>query len=133
MSKVVHFEIHAKDQVKMQKFYEEAFGWKFTNMGPKMGNYLVIETGKKADIGIGGGMNSVPTHTVKDGEPINAFVSIIGVEDIVESVEKVKTAGGKVVEEIIDMPTVGKIAYCKDPEGNLFGIIEPVMPAEDKK
>lgn len=124
MSRVVHFEIHAKDQDKMQKFYEDAFGWGFTTMGSEMGNYRVIITGEEA-IGINGGMNAMPTHTPVDGQPINAFVCIIGVEDIAASVEKVKAAGGIITENIMDVPTVGKLAYCKDPEGNLFGIIQP--------
>ena len=128
MSRVVHFEIHAKDPDKMQKFYEDAFGWKMKEMGPEFGNYRVIDTGKEP-MGINGGMNSVPNHTPQDGQPINAFVCIVGVDDIEKAVKKVEAAGGKITEKIMDMPTVGKLAYAKDPEGNLFGIIQPApMP-----
>lgn len=124
MSRVVHFEIHAKDQDRLEKFYGEAFGWTMTHAGPEFGNYRVIMTGSEP-MGINGGMNAVPNHAPQEGQPINAFVCLIGVQDIVESVEKVKSAGGVIAENIMDVPTVGKLAYCKDPEGNLFGIIQP--------
>ena len=102
--------------------------------GPEFGNYRVIMTGSEP-IGINGGMNPVPTHTPQEGQPINAFVCLVGVKDIAESVEKVKGAGGIIKENIMDVPTVGKLAYCKDPEGNLFGIIEPLpmMQTEQKQ
>ena len=47
MNRVVHFEIHAKDLDRTQKFYEDVFGWTITDMGPQMGNYRVVETGKE--------------------------------------------------------------------------------------
>jgi predicted enzyme related to lactoylglutathione lyase len=125
MSRVVHFEIHAKDQDKVQKFYEGAFGWEFKNLGPEMGNYRVVTTGTEA-IGINGGMNSVPSHAPADGQPINAFVCIIGVGDIAETLQEIKAAGGTVTENVMDVPTIGKLAYCKDVEGNLFGVLQPV-------
>ena len=41
---VVHFEMGYKDQERMVKFYETAFGWKTQPMGPEMGNYVVAQT-----------------------------------------------------------------------------------------
>jgi uncharacterized protein len=34
MNRVAHFEIHAKDLDKAQKFYADVFGWKITDLGP---------------------------------------------------------------------------------------------------
>ncbi|MFA6094414.1 MAG: VOC family protein [Candidatus Paceibacterota bacterium] len=138
MNKIIHFEIHAKDQDRIQKFYEDAFGWKIKDLGPEMGQYRLIDTGPVVDtgtetMGINGGMSLVPSHEPVDGQSVNAFVCIVGVNDILESVEKVKNAGGIITEDVMDMPTIGKLAYCKDPEGNLFGIIEPVPMTEQKQ
>ncbi len=48
MNRVVHFEIHAKDFDKLQKFYQDIFGWDIQDMGPQMGNYRTVTTGKDA-------------------------------------------------------------------------------------
>jgi len=46
MNRVVHFEVHAVDLDKMQKFYESVFGWQIEDLGPQMGNYRLVNTGK---------------------------------------------------------------------------------------
>ena len=138
MNRVVHFEIHAKDQDALQKFYEEVFGWTFQNLGEAMGGYRLVMTGARTpdpenikSWGINGGMVQIPDHVITGPGPRNSFVSVIAVESAVASVEKIKAAGGTIVEEIMDVPTVGQIAYALDPEKNFFGIIQPVMPPFD--
>jgi uncharacterized protein len=128
MSRVVHFEIHAKDMDKLQKFYADAFGWTFQDMGTKMGNYRVITTGTEA-IGINGGLTPRGGKNLpQPGDAVNAFVSVIGVEDIDGTIAKIEKAGGTVALEKMDVPEVGLLAYYKDLEGNIFGVIQPVMP-----
>ena len=41
-----------------------------------------------------------------------------------EYVAKVIAAGGELVVPRMTIPGIGHQAYCKDPEGNLFGIHE---------
>ena len=129
MNRVVHFEIHAKDQNKIQKFYEDVFGWGIKDMGPQMGNYRLITTGKDAPEakwpGINGGMNPRQGELPKGGEPVNAFVCTVSVENIDATLEKIKSCGGSVAADKMDVPSVGKLAYMKDPEGNLFGVLQP--------
>jgi predicted enzyme related to lactoylglutathione lyase len=134
MNRVVHFEIHAKDKEKMQKFYSDVFGWTIQQMGPEMGSYIVVTTGgdSKSDDpktwGINGGITTRMGDLPKDGAAVNAYVCIIGVEDVDESINKVKSAGGTIALEKMDVPGVGKLAYVKDPEGNIFGMLEPNPP-----
>ena len=45
---------------------------------------------------------------------------------------KQKTAGGTVALDKMDVPHVGTVAYFKDPDGNLFGMIQPIMPVTAK-
>ncbi len=56
----------------------------------------------------------------------NAFVCIVGVDNIDTYIEKAKNAGGIVAMEKMQVPKVGWLAYFKDPDGNLFGMIQPV-------
>jgi predicted enzyme related to lactoylglutathione lyase len=129
MNRVVHFEIHAMDLNRLQKFYEDVFGWSITDMGPQMGNFRVVVTGKdNGDSqwnGINGGITPRRGEGPKNGGPVNAFVCTIEVENIDEALEKIMKAGGTVATDKMEVPGVGFLAYRKDPEGNVFGILEP--------
>jgi len=37
----------------------------------------------------------------------------------------VKAAGGSVALDKIQVPGVGWLSYVKDPEGNIFGMLQP--------
>jgi predicted enzyme related to lactoylglutathione lyase len=128
MNRVVHFEIHAKDMDRMHKFYNAAFGWKITDLGAQMGNYRMIETGDNAADGkwpgINGGMNPRRGELPTDGQPVNAFVCTIGVDAIDAYIEKVLAAGGAMALDKMEIPGVGWLCYCKDPEGNIFGMMQ---------
>ena len=129
MNRVAHFEIHAKDLDKMQKFYEDVFGWKITNLGPQMGNYRMVDTGKDAPgekwPGINGGITPRMGEPAASGAPVNAFVCTISVDNLDTYIDKVKKAGGTMALDKMDVPGVGWLAYCKDPEENIFGILQP--------
>ena len=129
MNRVVHFEIHAKDLDRTQKFYEDVFGWKINDMGPQMGNFRIVVTGKDTEgsrwNGINGGITPRHGEGPKGGEPVNAYVCTIDVENIDEMLEKIARAGGSVAVEKMEVPGVGLLAYLKDPEGNIFGVLQP--------
>jgi len=129
MNRVVHYEIHAKDLEKSQKFYQEVFGWDIKDMGPQMGNYRLIDSGKDEPgtvwPGINGGITPRQGDSPKGSEPVNAFVCTIGVKNIDEILEKIKKAGGTVATDKMDVPGVGLLAYGKDPEGNHLGVLQP--------
>jgi uncharacterized protein len=131
----------ADDPDRAQKFYEQAFGWKFQVMGPELGNYRIIISGpgpdevakgnqiKLEDWGINGGLMKRNAPLPEDGKSPNAFTCIIGVKDIDEAIGKIDAAGGKPQTDKMDVPGVGQLRYYKDTEGNIFGIIEPApMP-----
>ncbi len=125
MNRVVHFEIHAKDMDAMQKFYQDCFGWEVSAMGEAFGGYRVLVSGKPGDMGINGGMVLRKGDLPKEGAAVNAFVCTIGVSSIDETLAKIEKAGGTIATEKMDIPGVGLLAYRKDPEGNIFGVIQP--------
>jgi predicted enzyme related to lactoylglutathione lyase len=55
-------------------------------------------------------------------------VLVIAVADADRSVEKVKKSGDRLVGEILDILNVGRYARVQDTEGNVIGVIKPVMP-----
>jgi predicted enzyme related to lactoylglutathione lyase len=129
MNPIVHFEIHAADQDRAQKFYETVFGWRVKDLGPQMGNYRLIMTGSNPDVGpakegVNGGMNPRKGETPAEGAPVNAYICTIGVDNLDAYLEKAKTAGGTMALEKMGVPGVGWLAYMKDTEGNLFGMLQ---------
>jgi uncharacterized protein len=141
MNRVVHFEIHAKDMDKMEKFYKDVFGWEFQHLGSEFGNYRLVMNGPGPDeiaggkvtmenVGINGGMMERKGELPQNGAPVNAFVNVIGITNIDETLAKIVPAGGSMALDKMDVPGVGIVAYCKDPDGNIFGVIQPVMPGQ---
>jgi predicted enzyme related to lactoylglutathione lyase len=134
MNRVVHFEIHAVDLDKMQKFYSDIFGWQIKDMGPNMGNYRMVTTGenKAGEMwpGINGGITPRHGAAPVGGEPVNAYVCTIDIENIDDMMAKVKTAGGTEALAKMQVPGVGWLAYMKDPEGNIFGMLQADKPAK---
>jgi hypothetical protein len=134
MNRVVHFEIQADDLDRAQRFYESAFGWTFQIMGSEFGHYRVVMTGPGPENpdpkqpGINGGMMKRNGVAPAEGAAPNAFTCIIGVDDIDAYIAKVDAAGGKPQTDKMNVPGVGSLRYYRDTEGNLFGMIQPVMP-----
>ena len=129
MNRVVHFEIHAKDPDAAQRFYSSVFGWNITDLGTQMGNYRLVSTGEDQAgtrwPGINGGITPRQGPPPSGGEPVNAFVCTITVDNVDSYLDKVKAAGGSVALEKMQVPGVGWLVYVKDPEGNIFGMLQP--------
>ncbi len=125
-NRVVHFEIEAEDSGRASKFYEDAFGWTMDKMGEDMGEYVVALTGDpKEPGGINGGIFTSPPG---EHEKLNAYSCVISVDNIDESIKKVKTAGGEVLGDKMDIPGVGIYVKCKDTEGNNFSLLQAQPP-----
>jgi predicted enzyme related to lactoylglutathione lyase len=116
MNRVVHFEIGADDPGRVVKFYEDVFGWKIHNWeGPI--DYWLITTGEETEPGIDG---AIKERTGQDQRVVNT----IEVPSVDEYAERITRAGGEIIVPKSEIPGVGYHAYCRDPEGNIFGIIE---------
>lgn len=132
MNRVVHFEIHAVDQEKLGKFYAGVFGWEIREweipVGPALpeNRYWVVLTAPKEskESGINGGMVMRRGSAPKGGEPVASFVCTVQVSSVDEYLKKIDAAGGRNVVPKMAVPGVAWLAYCKDPEGNIFGIYE---------
>jgi predicted enzyme related to lactoylglutathione lyase len=116
MGRVSHFEITADDPKRAAAFYEKAFGWKFQDWGGPFA-YLLATTGDKDEVGIDGAIMDRSDHK-------QAVINTISVDKWESGAEAVKKAGGQVLQDKTPVPGQGYFAYCKDTEGNVFGIFE---------
>jgi predicted enzyme related to lactoylglutathione lyase len=122
MPRPIHFEIPADDPARAIAFYEAVFGWTFSKWEGPM-PYWLITTGAESEPGINGGL--MPRQ-----QPDQPVVNTIGVADVDETVAVVERSGGQVVVPKMAVPTIGWLAYCKDTEGHIFGILQPDPAAQ---
>jgi len=120
MPRPVHFEIHADDPQRAAAFYRSVFDWEIEKWeGPQ--EYWLVATGPEGTPGINGGLMR---RMGGSGDAVIAYVCTVDVPSVYDHVERVTAAGGSVVMPRMAIPGIGWHAYCKDTEGNLFGIIE---------
>jgi predicted enzyme related to lactoylglutathione lyase len=122
MSRVVHFEIHADDPERAIGFYTSLLGWEFAIWGGGQWEYWVIKTGEPAERGIDGGM--VRRRGTSHGTAVTAYVCTIDVTDVDATVGKALTLGGTIALPKQAVPGVGWLAYLKDSESNIFGVMQ---------
>ncbi len=128
MNPVVHFELPYKDGSRAAKFYATVFGWKTTELGPEMNNYILATTaetdaipGKPAGA-IDGGM-----FPIKPDWPDQNPSIVIGVTDIKEAMAKINENGGEVLGEPMEIPGTGLYVSFRDSEGNRVSLMQPKM------
>jgi len=123
-NRIVHFEIEATDRDRAKAFYSQAFGWQMEQMGEEMSSYVVVTTGDpKEPGGINGGIFVPPSGASKE---LNAFSCVVAVDNIDQSMQGVKSAGGQLLGGKMDIPGVGTFVRCKDTEGNIFTMLQPL-------
>ncbi|MHB0977512.1 MAG: VOC family protein [Candidatus Aquicultorales bacterium] len=116
MPRVIHFELPVDDPDRAISFYETVFGWEIKKWEGPM-EYWLVMTGPEDRPGIDGGL-------MKRTHPEATTVNTIDVPSVDEFLEKIQANGGEVVMPKDAIPGVGWFAYCKDTEGNMFGIME---------
>lgn len=121
MPRPVHFEIHAEDQDRAQRFYEAMFGWTFQAWGDS--GYRMIDTGAEG-IGINGGLMRRQGPSPAGGEPVASWVCTVDVDDVDAYLARAEASGGSVALPKMAIPGVGWLAYVKDTEGNILGMMQ---------
>lgn len=113
--RVVHFEIGADNPERIVQFYSKVFDWKIETWSGPM-EYWLCQTGEKGQPGIDGAIMRA------DGP--QRIINTIDVPSVDEFMAKVTEAGGTVIHGKSPIPHVGWFAYCADPEGTTFGIMQ---------
>ena len=111
-------ELGTSDSGAAKSFYSQLFGWEYEDnpMGPDMVYTMLKLNGKE----IGGLYNLMP-DMVAQGIPPN-WLSYISVTNADEACEKIKAAGGTVINGPFDVASHGRMAMVKDPADAVFAI-----------
>jgi uncharacterized protein len=123
MPRPVHFEIHTSDPKRAIAFYAGLFEWNFKQWeGPL--EYWTITTGPDAQPGINGGLMRRRGDAPLEMAAVNAYVCTVDVPNIDAYIKKAQSAGAPVAVPKMAIPGVGWLCYFKDPEGNIFGMMQ---------
>lgn len=116
MGRVIHFEIAAEDLDRAARFYERVMGWTAQAWGGPA-EYLLVGTGASDEPGIDGAI-------LRGNALHRGTVNTAAVEDLDAALGRVREAGGRVESERTAVRGVGYVAYCRDTEGNVFGLMQ---------
>lgn len=117
MPRPIHFEIPTDDPARAQKFYSSVFGWEFTRWdGPQ--DYWLVRTGSADAPGIDGGL----LRRTSEG---GGVVATLDVDDVTAFATRIEGHGGRIVVPRMPVPGVGWLAYFADPDGHVFGMMQP--------
>jgi len=108
--RIDYIEFPAIDMTKTKAFYQQVFGWKFTDYGP---DYTSFEDGR-----LTGGFRSddeSPKPT-RDG-----VLVVIYADDLAATQKKVSNAGRTIVKPIFEFPG-GRRFHFTDPSGNELAV-----------
>ena len=94
-------------------FYGPLLGWSITRGGTAEGTYATATVG---DLDVAGMLEHVPTQGVPP-----TWTVFLHVEDVDETAEVVRAAGGAVLRPVADLPAA-RVGVVTDPTGGTFGI-----------
>jgi uncharacterized protein len=127
MPNIYHFAINADDVPRARRFYEQAFGWKFSAWGPPK-FYMIETSGEGEPKSIHGSLQG--RRELVPGQRMTGFECTIEVPSIDDTAAAVVAAGGKVIMQKSVIVGVGALMFFEDTEGNSFGAIQPDAKAE---
>ena len=105
--RVDYVEFPATDLAATRRFYEAAFGWRFTDYGP---GYTSFEDGRLA----GGFWAEMPAGR---GGPLVVLFAV----DLADAERRVRDAGGAVTRPAFEFPG-GRRFHFADPSGNELAV-----------
>ena len=117
VGKFVWHEQVSSNPKQAQDFYTPLFGWDVEVFKPGEFDYAMISAQGKTHGGFGKAM---------EGAPPPHWLSHVGVENVDETIEKTKQAGGKLVAGPFDMEEVGRMAVIADPQGAFISAYQPL-------
>lgn len=108
--KINYVEFPARDLEACKSFFQQAFGWEFTDYGP---DYTAF-----SDQGLDGGFYRAELNARSEqGSALIVFFS----QQLEETQEKIEKADGLIVKQIFEFPG-GRRFHFTDPNDNEFAV-----------
>lgn len=115
-------EILIANPEKVGDFYTRVLGWSAIVKSQESDEWLVrdrrVKNGEEDFIVV----KRVRRWEITKGAP--SYLNTFEVEDLMATLDKVREFGGT-VEFQTEVTGIGIHSFCCDPEGNMFGLLEP--------
>ena len=115
--RVIHFEIPVEESDRALTFFRKVFGWSSEPLNESSGTLV---TGEQSDSGVDGYFFSKKTVPADYARIIIA----VEVDNLEDHIERVKANGGEMLFGPIDYAGRGLMAYFRDTEGNIVGMLQ---------
>lgn len=109
-------ELMTGDPAKAAEFYGGLFGWRIEAMPMPNGIYRVAKLGETPIAG----MMSCPDPNSKQPPNWGCYVTV---DDVDATIGRCVELGGSVLMPAMDVPTVGRMACLRDPQGAAISVI----------
>lgn len=119
----IWYELGTSDLDGAKAFYAAIFGWSVEDAGMQGFTYLLASR----DADMIAGLMSLGAQT---GAPPPNWTIYFAVDDCDAVAARTEEAGGRVYHQPADIPGTGRFAVLADPQGAVFGILQPLPMAE---
>ena len=122
----IWYELITPDTGAAKRFYGDVVGWTAQDMPMPDGGgepYSILSANGN---GVAGMMN-LGEPMKAEGMPPN-WTGYVCVDDCDAAAAKVKSLGGSVLREPLDIPGIGRFAIVADPAGAVIAIMKPIPP-----
>ncbi len=117
VGKFVWYDLFTNDLQSTSRFYEELFGWSFSDTASKE---KLVKTIALNGVPIA---NAIHIDSVKGKMNESRWLSYMSVEDVDRALTVSKKNNGTIYMQPKDLPNRGRVAMVKDPEGAIFAIV----------
>jgi uncharacterized protein len=109
-------ELATHDYPAAFRFYERLFGWeKATALD--LGGGAIYQEFNRNGLMLGGMFNRTPDRPGRPG-----WLHYIRVDDLDRAASAVKSGGGQLVSELMEVPGGSRVVQCLDPQGAAFAL-----------
>lgn len=126
----IWYELMTSDQDAAIDFYTHVVGWTAADFPspPEMGDfrYTIFSVGDRGIAGLFAINEEMKATGARPG-----WLGVIGVADTDATAKRIAEAGGKVLKQPDDIPTVGRFAIVADPGGAMFELLTPIPPEKE--
>ncbi len=117
------YELGTSDPSGAQAFYSEILGWEFEDCGLEGFAYqLARAAGPEGDLVAG-----MMSNKGQAGDPPPNWLIYFVADDCDGLCAGIVKAGGQILNGPADIPGTGRFAVVRDPQGAVFGLLQPDM------
>ena len=115
-------DLNTRDPQKAIDFYSALFGWKIEKLDAGPGDYWQISVDGVGEGGI------MPMPEMMPAEAPDNWLVYFGSDDVGAGAQRVRTLGGMVLVEPMEIPGMLVFAVCSDPAGAVFALLKGLVP-----